>query len=42
VHVEDLADLYISALEKAKPGSYFFVENGIASFKILLKLFKIN
>lgn len=33
VHIEDLADLYITALEKAKPGSYFFAENGIASFK---------
>lgn len=33
VHVEDLADLYIAALERAKPGSIFFAENGIASFK---------
>jgi nucleoside-diphosphate-sugar epimerase len=33
VHVEDLADLYVSALEKAKPGSYFFAENGLASFR---------
>jgi len=33
VHVEDLAELYILALEKAKPGSYFFAENGITSFK---------
>jgi nucleoside-diphosphate-sugar epimerase len=33
IHVEDLADLYVAALEKAKPGSYFFAENGLASFK---------
>lgn len=33
VHVEDLADLYILALKKAKPGSCFFAENGLASFK---------
>ncbi len=33
VHVEDLSDLYVAALEKAKPASIFFAENGIASFK---------
>lgn len=33
VHVEDLANLYVAALEKAKPGSCFFAENGLASFK---------
>lgn len=35
VHVEDLADLYIHALEKAKAGSYFFAENGMTSFREL-------
>lgn len=33
VHVEDLADLYIAALEKAKPGTYLFAENGMTSFR---------
>ncbi|MDR8398314.1 NAD-dependent epimerase/dehydratase family protein [Paraburkholderia sp. USG1] len=33
VHVEDLADLYVAALEKARPGSCFFAENGLASFR---------
>ncbi|RKP51893.1 NAD-dependent epimerase/dehydratase family protein [Pararobbsia silviterrae] len=35
VHVEDLADLYVAALEKARPGTTFFAENGIASFKAI-------
>lgn len=33
VHIEDLAALYVLALEKAKPGSYFFAENGESSLK---------
>lgn len=32
VHIADVADLYILALEKADPGSFMFVENGEASF----------
>jgi nucleoside-diphosphate-sugar epimerase len=32
VHIDDLADLYLLALEKAQPGSYYFVENGESSF----------
>jgi nucleoside-diphosphate-sugar epimerase len=32
VHVEDLADLYLLAVEHAIAGSYFFVENGESSF----------
>ena len=28
VHVEDVADLYLLALERAEPGSFLFVENG--------------
>jgi nucleoside-diphosphate-sugar epimerase len=35
VHVEDVADLYLLALERAEPGSFFFVENGEASFRAL-------
>lgn len=33
VHIEDLADLYVLALEKAPSGSIFYAENGSASFK---------
>jgi len=32
VHVEDMADLYLLALERAPAGSFCFVENGEASF----------
>jgi len=37
VHVEDMADLYLLALERAKPGSFYFVENGEASFQELVQ-----
>ena len=33
VHVDDVVDLYALALERAKPGSFLFVENGEASFR---------
>jgi nucleoside-diphosphate-sugar epimerase len=33
VHVEDMADLYLLALEKAEPGTFLFVEDGEASFR---------
>lgn len=33
VHIEDLAELYVLALEKAPAGSYFYTENGSASLK---------
>jgi nucleoside-diphosphate-sugar epimerase len=33
VHVEDVADLYCLALEKAPPGSLFYAENGEASMR---------
>ncbi|HTQ70769.1 MAG TPA: NAD-dependent epimerase/dehydratase family protein [Acidocella sp.] len=33
VHIADVAALYALALEKAPPGSFYFVENGEASFK---------
>lgn len=33
VHVEDLADLYLLLLDKARPGTCFFAENGDAAFR---------
>jgi nucleoside-diphosphate-sugar epimerase len=33
VHVEDMADLYLLALERAEPGTFLFVEDGEASFR---------
>jgi len=33
IHIEDLAELYVLALEKAPAGSYFYTENGNASLK---------
>jgi nucleoside-diphosphate-sugar epimerase len=33
VHIEDVADLFMLAFEKAPPGSFFFAENGEASFR---------
>lgn len=33
VHIEDLAALYVLALENAPAGSYFYAENGSASLK---------
>ena len=33
VHVEDVADLYVLALERATPGTFLFVENGEATFR---------
>lgn len=32
VHIKDVTDLYLLALEKAPAGSFYFVENGEASF----------
>jgi nucleoside-diphosphate-sugar epimerase len=37
VHIEDLADLYLLALEKAQAGSFYFAENGEESFIELAK-----
>lgn len=36
VHIEDVADLYLLALDRAPGGSFYFVENGSASFKDLV------
>ena len=33
VHVEDVADLYVLALDRAPAGSFYYVENGEASFR---------
>ncbi|MFE6904514.1 NAD-dependent epimerase/dehydratase family protein [Streptomyces sp. NPDC057717] len=33
VHIEDMANLYLKALQKASAGSFLFVENGEARFK---------
>jgi nucleoside-diphosphate-sugar epimerase len=38
VHIDDLVDLYVLALEKAPGGSFFCVENGDASFKEIAEL----
>ncbi len=37
VHVDDVAELYLLALEKAPPGSFYFSENGEASFRDLVE-----
>jgi nucleoside-diphosphate-sugar epimerase len=33
VHIDDVAELYLLALEKAPAGSFLFAENGEASFR---------
>ncbi len=33
VHIDDLVDLYVLALDEAPGGSFFFAENGAASFQ---------
>jgi nucleoside-diphosphate-sugar epimerase len=38
VHIDDLVDLYVLTLEKAPGGSFFFAENGHASFKEIAEL----
>jgi nucleoside-diphosphate-sugar epimerase len=38
VHIDDLVDLYLLALEKAPGGSFFFAENGNASFKEIAEM----
>ena len=37
VHIEDLAQLYLNTLEKAKPGALFYAENGETSLKEIAK-----
>ncbi len=36
VHIEDVADAYLLALEGARAGSFFFIENGEASLKSIV------
>jgi nucleoside-diphosphate-sugar epimerase len=38
IHIDDLVDLYLLALEKAPGGSFFFAENGDASFKEIAEM----
>jgi nucleoside-diphosphate-sugar epimerase len=38
VHIDDLAELYLLVLEKAPGGSFFFAENGDASFKEIAEM----
>jgi len=38
VYIDDLVDLYLLALEKAPGGSFFFAENGDASFKEIAEM----
>lgn len=38
VHIDDLVDLYLLALDKAPGGSFFFAENGDASFKEIAEM----
>lgn len=33
VHIDDLVDLYVSALKKAPPGAFYFAENGECSMR---------
>lgn len=38
VHIDDLVNLYLLTLEKASGGSFFFAENGDASFKEIAEM----
>lgn len=37
VHIEDVADAYLLALDGARAGSFFFIENGEASLKSIVE-----
>jgi nucleoside-diphosphate-sugar epimerase len=37
VHIEDVAAAYLLALEGARPGSFFYIENGEASLKSIVE-----
>ncbi len=37
VHIEDVADLYLKALDRAPAGSFYFVENGETSFREMVQ-----
>lgn len=38
LHIEDLADLYVLVLEKAKEGSIYYAENGASSLKNIAEI----
>ncbi|PWN63632.1 epimerase [Chryseobacterium phosphatilyticum] len=38
LHIEDLADLYVLALEKAKEGSIYYAENGASSLRNIAEI----
>ena len=38
VHIDDLVDLYLLAMERAPGGSFFFAENGYSSFKDIARM----
>jgi nucleoside-diphosphate-sugar epimerase len=38
VYIDDVVDLYVLALEKAAGGSFYFAENGSASFKEIAEM----
>jgi nucleoside-diphosphate-sugar epimerase len=38
VHIDDLVDLYLLAMERAPGGSFFFAENGYSSFKDIAEM----
>ena len=38
MHIDDLVELYVLALDKAPGGSFFFAENGDASFKEIAEM----
>ena len=40
VHINDLVDMYVLALDKASGGSFFFAENGDASFKEIVEMIR--
>ena len=42
VHIEDLSDLYLLALEKAAPGSFFYAENGVNSLAEIAQAIREN
>ncbi|MDC8101398.1 NAD-dependent epimerase/dehydratase family protein [Chryseobacterium rhizosphaerae] len=42
LHVEDLADMYVLALEKAKPGSIYYAENGSSTIKNLAEYISLH
>lgn len=37
VHIDDVADAYLLALEKARAGSFFYIENGETSLKSIVE-----